>query len=404
MINKVLSYLQYGNRFCGIEHTTKNGNDIIISTILKHSKKELDIETAFEANTIEEASQIIKKNQHAFLIINNDKVLSKQIESEQKDALKLVYKAFPNINIDDFLYEVFSQKNTHFISLCRKSYVQKIIEDYKKNNIFIISVSIGNSVISVIKSFIKTNEIYSSNSKILIEDKLITKIEKNDDLANQSYSLNGLSVSNTCLLSFSGALNSILKIDVTETNFNVNKELLLGSFKQHRFFQQFLKFAGLFLLLGLLINFLVFNHYFNSVNELTQISAVNQSTKSKIVTLNEAVSKKQKMVDDLLKSNGSRSSFYVNEIIHSLPKSIMLSEYNYQPLVKRIKTEKEIKIEGDIIKISGTSNDSKLFSNWISQLEKNNWVVKINIEDYGATSNSNSDFTIKIEIHNDKQD
>ncbi|AUC77573.1 hypothetical protein [Olleya sp. Bg11-27] len=396
MIKKIRSYLQYGNRFCGIEHTIKNEKEIIISTILIQSKKEIDIESFFETYTVEEACQKIKKKQHVSLVINNDKVISKQIESEQKTPLKLIQKAFPNININDFFYEVLSEENIHFVSLCRKSYVQEIIDAYKKLNIFIISVSMGNSSISVIKSFIDSNVVYTSNSKILIENDMITKIEKNNYLEDNNYNINGLTVSGIGLLSFSAALNTLLKVNITKTNLDAIKTTLLSDFKQIRFFQQFLKFAGLFLLLGLLINFLMFNYYFNKVNELTQVSEINNSTKAKIIKLNASVSKKQKMVEDLLKSNGSKSSFYVNVIIHSLPKSILLSEFNYQPLLKRVKSEKQIEINKNSITIFGVSNDSEIFSIWINQLEQQNWIEKIDIIAYGLSASNTSDFKIKI--------
>ena len=57
----------------------------------------------------------LPKNQHAILIINNDKVLSKTVESEQNEPLKLLYKGFPNINLEEFYFEVLSEKSKHFI-------------------------------------------------------------------------------------------------------------------------------------------------------------------------------------------------------------------------------------------------------------------------------------------------
>ena len=401
MLNKIKSYLLFGNRYTGIEHTFKNGSDSIIVSVLKQSKSEIDIESTIEVETLEMLSSELKKNQHAFLVINNEKVLTKQIESEQKEPLKLVYKAFPNIKIDDFYFEILKEKNIHFVSLCRKDYVDELIKKYIKLKLYIITISFGNSSISNLKPFIKSNEVYSSNSKIVVKDNLITKIQKSENTVNENYDLNGLTISNINLLSFAEALNSSLKSNTKVTNFESKKQESLSNFKQVRFFQQFLKFAGLFLLAGLLTNFLVFNHYFNKVNELNQISEINQSTKTKIVKLNESVSKKQKMVDDLLKSNGSKSSFFVNEIIQSLPNSIILSETNYQPLEKRIKPNKEIKLESNEIRVSGTSNNSELFSIWISQLEQKDWIEKINIESYGTESKSNSDFIIIIKLNDE---
>ncbi len=398
MLNKIKSYLLFGNRFSGIEHTFKNGSDSIIVSVLKKSKNEIDLNSTFEIETLEALSNKLKKSQHAYLIINNEKVLTKQIESEQKEALKLVYKAFPNIKIDDFYFEILSEKNNHFVALCRKDYVDELINNYAKLKLYIISISFGNSSVSTLKPFIKSNAIYSSNSKIIVKDNYIIDIQKIENDLTHNYELNGLTVSNENLLSFSGALNNILKVNATVTNYETKKNEALNNYKQVSFFKQFLKFAGLFLLVGLLINFLVFSYYFNKVNELNQISEINQSTKNRIIKLNESVSKKQKMVDDLLKSNGSKSSFFVNEIIQSLPNSIILSETNYQPLEKRIKPDKEIELNINKIRVSGISNNSELFSIWISQLEQKTWIEKINIESYGSESKSNSDFSINIKL------
>jgi Tfp pilus assembly protein PilN len=397
MIKAIWTYLQYGNRFCGLEHTTVNGNDIIYGTLLRQSKKELNIDSCFEVNTINNISEKLSKNQFATLVINNDKVLFKAIESEQQDALKLVYKAFPNIDLSDFYFEILSQEHIHFVSLCRKDYVNNLVDAYCKLKFLIIDVHLGNNLIGDLSNFINETDIYSSNAKIEIHKNHITQIKKSG-VVSEKYNINGLTVSNQYLLSFAGALNTVLKNSVLANNFSSERGRLLDSYKQTRFFNQFLKIGGLLILGLLLINFFFFNHYFDKVNELKQISEVNQTTKTQIVKLNGVVSKKQKMVDDLLKSNGSKSSMYSNTIIHSLPNTILLSEFNYQPVLKRIKENKAIELEQNSISVSGSSNDSGEFSNWIASLEQENWINKVEIMDYGTTTTSASDFEIKITL------
>ena len=394
------TYLQYGNRFCGLEHTTKNEKAIINATVLKQSKKELDIETTFQVDSTKDVVVKLSKNQHTVLVINNEKVLSKTIESEQNDSLKLVYKAFPNINLEDFYFEVLSENKNHFISLCRKDYIESLIDTYAKNKVFIVAISLGNNLVSTIKPFVNFKQIITSNARISFEENHIKEIKKTE-VVNESYNINGLSILNEQVLSFAGALQSVLKNSSTKTNFETKRESLLNEFNQIRFFNQFLKFGGLFVLGILLVNFFMFSHYFNKVNDLKQVSDINKSTKVQIVKLNETVSKKQKMVDDLLKSNGSKSSFYANAIMQSLSKTVSLTEFNYQPLEKRIKTDKEIDLMKNRIIISGTSNDSEAFSNWINQLEQMLWISKVDIVDYGSVTNITSDFQIKIQLSND---
>ncbi len=399
MLNKIQTYHLYGNRFCGLEHTSKNGKEIIYGTLLKKVRKELNVEKKISVDAIEDLASQLSKNQSIFLVLNNDNVLSKTIESENNEALKLVYKAFPNINIEDFYYEVLSQKNKHFISLCRKEYVKKIIEGYAKNNFFIIAISLANNLSSSIQMYLNANPFFTSNAKISLEANQIKAIEKEEGVF-QNYEVEGINISNKSLLSFSGALQLVLKNYSVSTNLNSKKEALLSTFKQTQFFRQFLKLGGLFILGLLVLNFFFFNYYFNKANELKQIYETNVSTKKEMITLNESVSKKQKMVDDLLKSNGSKSSFYSNAVMQILPHSILLSEFNYQPLKKRIKADKAIELEKDIIIVSGTSNNSEVFSSWISQLEQKDWVNNIAIMDYGVSSTNSSIFKIKIGLKN----
>ena len=84
MLNRFLTYLKYGNSFCGIEHSYNEHNDIIYVSLLKHNKNELELENNFSSKSVEEISKKLKKNQHAYLILNNSQVLSKKINSENK--------------------------------------------------------------------------------------------------------------------------------------------------------------------------------------------------------------------------------------------------------------------------------------------------------------------------------
>jgi len=395
MLNRFWTYLLFGNRFCGLEHSSSGEEESIIVSLVKHSKKELNREFAYELKSIKEVFVKLAKNQHAYLIVNNEKVLSKTTHSNEKDIQKLVYKSFPNINLDDFYFEVLSDNNIHFISICRKDYLDLLIKNYLQQNIHITNISLGNNIISTIKTFIKEQEVFTSNSLINIEKKQIISIDKT--LINKEfYDINSLRVSSTEVLSFSAAIQSILKNNNTATNLKEKHHVLLNEFKQTRFFNQFLKFSGIFILGVLLANFLLFNNYFNKVNDLQEITSINESAKQRLLVLDESVSKKQKLADDLLKSNGSRSSFYVNTIINKLPETILLLEYDYQPLIKRIKPSKPIILDSRVIKVSGRSSDSEIFSTWIANLEQIDWVNKVDIINYGLSLNRFPDFEIKI--------
>ena len=399
MLNYLLSYLQFGNRFCGIEHTSFDDNDSIHAVLLKKNKKEIDIEESLEAKSVEGLAKKLPKNQHAFLVINDNNILSKSLKSNQDDALKLVSMVFPNIKLNEFYYEIVHQGNNHFIAISRKSQIDDIVKKYIENGISIIDFSLGNSMISSISKYIKSDEIWTSSSNISLENGLITAIKKTNEKKNVIYDVNGIKVENDYLFSLAGALSSLIDNHEPNTNFESEKNRLSNAFKQLHFFRQFLKFGLIFILGMLLINFFLFNNYFNKVSTLQQTAQFNQATKNNVVTLNESVLKIEKMVEDMKNSNSSKTSFYTNEIVQSLPNSILLKEFNYQPLLKRIKTDQLISINKNTLVVSGTSNDSDSFSNWLTAIEEYVWVSKIDILEYGSESVRTSDFSIKITLN-----
>ncbi|WP_303316679.1 hypothetical protein Q4Q34_07700 [Flavivirga abyssicola] len=401
MFERLKSYLIYGNQFCGVEHTTYNNESVIYSTVLKKTKKAVDINEIFTSSSIKELTSKLAKKQHLFLIINNEHVLTKTIKSEQTDDLKLVNKAFPNINVLEFYYEVLKQDDRFFVSICRQSYIDTLIKTYTENGLYILNFSLGNSILTDIVTYIDDTITLTSNASITTENNFIKSIDLSESIQKKQYHVNGLTVSNNNLLSFSGALSYVLNKYQPVINYKDKKNTLSNTYKQIRFFSQFLKTGLIFILGILLVNFLFFNFYFEKVKALNETSQINQAAKEKILKLNHTVSKSQRMTDDMLKSSSSKSSFYINAIVTSLPETVLLSEINYQPLEKKIKKDKTIVLRKNTIIVSGDSNNSQQYSKWISILESIDWVNNIEVLDYSDLKKTSSHFSIKINMTDD---
>ncbi|WP_298537775.1 hypothetical protein [uncultured Algibacter sp.] len=398
MLEAFKSYLLYGNKFCGIEHTTVNNSEAINVTLLKKTKKEVGIQTTRTSKTVKELNELLPKKQHVFLIVNNDQVLSKIIKNESSTEFNLVNKAFPNINISEFYYEILKQGDTSFISVCRKSYLNELIEIYTKNDLSVIKFSLGNLAITSVVHFSQNDQISTSNSNITISNSMIENILLSDSNMDTVYEINGLNVQSPYMLSFSGALSSILKTHQTKSNFLDFEHTLFDTYKHTHFFSQFLK-IGLASILGiLLLNFLFFNFYFEKVTALSQTCQINQTAKANIINLSEAVSKSKKTTDDMLRSNTSKSSYFISSIIASLPESILLSELIYQPLIKSIKPNKPILLNNNTIHITGESNNSDLYSDWINTLESMDWIHAVKVTDYSDSKTKTSHFSLVLTL------
>lgn len=398
MLQRIKSYLKYGSYYCGVELGTKNGEPILYASLLKKSKNVLDIITSRQLNTINDLKEKLPKQQHLTLIINDDNIITKHLESKQNDKFKLVYKAFPNINIEDFLFEVLPQGDNHFISICRKDYIQGIIEKYNELGLSVINISLGNSIISSISDWVDKEQIVTSNSHLAFKNKQLLSIEKHQSSQIINYEVNGLKTNSKGLLSLAGGLTLLLGNNILQSNYETEKQNLLDTYGQKRFYNLFLK-SGLAFIFGLLlINFLLFNHYFNAVNELQQTTQLNRISKDQIMLLSDKVGKTQKLVDDVLKSSSSKSSYFTNAIMQTLPETMLLTELNYQPLQKRIKNEEDISINKGVIILKGESNDSPKFSNWIAELELIEWVQKVNILEYADQTKQKAVFELTIVI------
>lgn len=402
MFQKIKIYLQYGNYFCGIEHTSQNSHDRIYATILKKKGSKMEIERLHDQISINDITSKLPKKQHVFLIINNDNVLTKCIKNQPIEDVKLVYNAFPNINLDDFFYEVILQQKQCFVSICRRTYIETLILEYRKNNISIINISLGSNIVSSIIEYLDLEYALTSNTKISIDNKTITSIENTKATDTLNYDVNGLTVRNDYLISFSGAINSLLSHFQPITNLDVLKQSLRRDYNQSQFYMQFLKFGLVLLLVIVVFNFIAFNHYYSQVDTLQKTFQSNQETKQRMDELSASVNKSQKIIEDILKSSASKSSFYVDAIIQISPNSILLSELNFQPVIKNIKEGVSIEILNHIILVSGESNNSELFSKFINDLEKISWIKKVEVLSYENSINPISNFSIKLTIHNER--
>lgn len=403
MTKNLLSYLKFGNRFCGVELTQVHGENKYYGIVLKKKRKQLDIETSFEASDIETLKIHIPKGKPITLVINTDSVLTKKVQGKTSEALKLAHMAFPNIKIEDFYYESVSQGENHFVSICRKTYVDDLLKNYASKHITVIDFTLGSLISTSLADFIEVDEIKTSNSSISIDNSQITGISSEPIKHESVYNINGLEIKNNNVLGLAAALNLVLKDQQIQSSFSETKTNLNDTFKQKQFASQFLKIGLGSLFIALLINFLFFNHYYNEVNTLRETAQILESSKVKMVSLNEKVQKREKMVDDVLKSSASKSSYYVDVIINTLPESILLEELNYQPLLKKIKENKAIENHKNRILISGQSNKSIEFSQWLSQIESFKWIQSVEILSFEDITKSSSSFTIKLNMQDDTE-
>jgi len=393
----IITYGKFGNLFCGVEHTICNGQEKLHALTLKKKKGEFLIENYFECDIVAKLNKQLQKNQHLFLIINTKKVLSKVLNGIYDDQ-KAITLTFPNLKINDFYYEIL-QTDTHtFIAICRKDYVDDIIENYNANHLNIIGFSLGSLSVSQLTNFIEADAILqTSNSTISLNNSEITSITtlaKSEDI---NYTINGLEITNKSVLSLAGIIAYFTSSSITSSNFNAITDNLYSHFKQKRIFDVGLKFSLITVFLSLLISFLLYSSYATKIDVIFNQLELNKTYKTSLLKLSDQVNKKERLVTDFSLAS-SKASWYVDQIGKALPHSIILSEIQFQPLEKSIKKEQEVLIHKNLIFIKGKSNNSTDYSNWIYTLEQQHWIEKVIIQEYGIGKKTATEFKLQIEI------
>ncbi|WP_340064275.1 hypothetical protein [Ascidiimonas aurantiaca] len=393
-LTDILSIKQY---FTGLEYFAYGDDAIWYATQVCKKKKEIERESATSYTSIKEVSAGVKSDP-VWLVVHSPQVITKFIR-EQGTPEQLVQRIFPDLNPDEFYLEVRKFKEVTALSICRKTYVDQLLNELKGSKINSIGFSLGPQPLSwLLEVTTYSSFAYNGHELHILEKE--TRIEPASD-PNKEYDINGIHTSGTYLLSLGAALAPFFNTDTEATNFGEVLQTFKSEHKNRTFFKNFARFAVAILLVTLLINFFVFNHYYQKTEALQQTLQVNDANRTKLLKLNEEVTQKQKLVEDMIASSSSRSSFYLDQIISLMPSTLLLNEVDYQPIKKRVKENEEILVFENQMRMYGTSVSSEDFSTWIEQLERLDFTNTVEVINYGQTGKTEAGFALSISLRDE---
>jgi hypothetical protein len=397
MLRNFLKYFKYGIIYAAIEHQNDDEKEQLALLVLKKKKNEFRVENQKLLGSIKEVEETIPKNQHLYLVVNNNQVLSKSINKELS-ADKALQKSFPTIRISDFYYELIQLKEKTLVSICRKDYIHKLIDEYTNENLNIIGFTLGNNSIVHLLPFIENNFILTSNASFVKNNDELISYASQAKKDSNLYSINGLEITNNYILPLASILSYFTNAEFLTNNFQGFNESIKKQYSQKRFFNIGLKTGLGVLFISLLINFLIFDYFNKKITNLSHKAQINQSYKEQLLLLNNTIGKKKKMVDDIVNSSTSKTSLYFDKIGATVPGSILLISMNYQPFSAALEKEKNIVLNSKTIIIKGTSSSGIDFTNWVKVFENSDWIGSIEIIDYGIGKGKNTSFELKLNL------
>ncbi|SNR63000.1 hypothetical protein SAMN04488009_2840 [Maribacter sedimenticola] len=399
MLNKIKQHIIEGSIFAGLEINSSEKGETYNFIEIKKYNSELIISKSYVFFKMKDIKLYLKKTTPLFVSINNNSVLTKQISnsSTTTDTAK-VNQAFPNLDSNDFYWELIQKSENTVISIVRKEIVESIILSLKQLDLVPFQFSLGISSIINLAPFIKNESVFLNNYKVIFDNQRIIEFKNIPSIEETLYSINGLEIPNSHLLSFAQILGFI-NHKRQQINFKEKNDQLRNHTFNERIFQQVTKSTLIFFAVILLINFVFYQHYFNKIAELDSTIIAHSSQKENLITLENSINKIQDRVETLSISTNSKCTFYLDVLGQSIPQTILLNNIKFQPILKSVQKKKPVIVEKNIIEVSGLTKDANGFSKWIEQLESFHWILSVETLDFEFVNSNTSKFLIEIKTN-----
>jgi Tfp pilus assembly protein PilN len=392
-----LSSILLGKQYIGIEHFTLNNEEKIALLLVENKKEGLIISQKDRVSYTDTIAEKWDKKLPFFLIVNTSQVIQKEVLSTEASDEKLLHKAFPNTNWDDFYFEIWRLKTKSVIAISRKLYVDELLSHYKNQKITVAGISLGICSVGEIIGYTDQNQLSTNHQTIskIEENSIISSSLKKESI---SYTINELQIENRQLLAFSGILRLIKNATANTGSVIAYSQELQDHYNQGSFFTKVLKIGIGVVLIILVFNFLFFTHYYKLAQETSETLLVNQSSLEDINKIKQRIIVKEEKFKSSAGNHASNSSLLINEIANKVPSTILLAELIYNPLEKKIKPDEAITVTENIITVKGITLSNNDLTQWIETIDKINGVKAIVITHFGKNEANETEFSIKITL------
>lgn len=392
-----LNNLLLGSHYIGIEHFTLNNEEKVSLLLVEKQKEGLVIVKKDRVDYKGEIAEKWDAKLPFFLTINTNQVIQKEVPSTDPSDEKLLYKAFPNINWEEFYFEIWRLKTKSVIAIARKSYLHEIVLKYESQKITIAGISLGICSVADIIDY-ADEEVLHTNHQLISKEEEQQIVSSSVQESAITYIINDLEIENRQLLAFSGILRLIMNATVNTGSVLLYSDDLYDSYNQKTFFAKGVKLVIGVLLVVLLLNFIFFSHYYKLAQETAETVLVNKSSIEDVNKIKQRIVIKEEKVKNIVGKTASQSSLIINEIANKVPSSILLTAMTFNPLEKKVKDEEPILTQEKTITISGTTIANDAFTNWIEKIEKLKWVDKVLITHFGKNDSNETVFSIKLTL------
>ncbi|GFD91566.1 hypothetical protein KUL156_57940 [Alteromonas sp. KUL156] len=348
----------------------------------KEETLELEKNSLFITNSIEDLKKKVK-NRPVILMFLGEEVLYSDKETLFKSSANSFYST-----------SYINNKRKKFLALSRKDVVDSVVDDFLDKEFFLLDVYIGGLLFNLLykKKSLSKEEEFVGGMFLRFEEGDCKQIGLSSGVKEEANNL----TDNDEVLVLSSVLNCFYPFNTVVNTYdkefiNKNKEEL----KQKTEFDSISKVSIVTLLVVVIISYSI-GQFFTFKNSKIETKINQGASKQKaFMFLKEKEKQKKNMLDLSGFYNSQVLSFYINELIKSLPRQVKLSKLDVFPVEKRFNENKKIEINENQILVEGSFEKANYFNEWINELRGVLQIATINITKFKKEKNE-TDFKLQI--------
>ncbi|MCF6133369.1 hypothetical protein [Flavobacterium wongokense] len=360
---------------------------------VKKKKTTLDIVENLAFDSVEELKSKLDNKLPTILLLDGKGVLNKKIDLKNEADTEWL----KNLDYKSIHYTSYTTSDHQFLSFCRHTILEELIEVFHKNEIQIIDFYIGGLTAVLVNELLDKSRLLSNETFLEFDHNVLSGIAKPDpEKKTENYTVGTHSVSNFHLPLYGAAINFYVSqnsIAKSNTGLIDTEELI---------YKKGFEKMGVFILVGffcLLLGSYGLTQYLNYSNAgLYLENSYNSKTYTVINNLQLQKDKKLKILAETGFSSKKFISFYCYELTKSIPGAINLSFMEIYPLQKEIKKTERVAFDYKIILLKGHTGNETVFNDWIDALKNEKWLQKLEIVSIKRDKKNISYFELKITI------
>lgn len=337
------------------------------------------------------------------LVINGKGLIHKKVQGISPDLLQSI---LPGVNPLDFLSQSLRLNDGFDLAIIRKNVPENIISQLTELNVKVVALSLGFCDIQYLTSQInhtgefQTNQYCLAYENQLIENYRLIRPEEREAVIKPELSIGEEYIKSKDILAFAAAVKLLVYSQPGQLNPGLEVlEKNRSSLLTHKKFQIYGVGFLVGILLLLVINFLIYSHYYSLNEELVSKYSVSLNQAEKIKQLKESIDSKVEFLGSAGWLNDKKIiSYTADRIAATIPDSVtLLSLTIYPSASKSTFDSKQWIFQRDTVIISGNCNDPSLLDQWTAELRKVDNVRQAAISSYAFNNKTGSGlFTAQV--------